>query len=124
MIHDEIRELLGEMRDEPVPADSLVRVRELVEQRVRRRHRWWRWAGAAAATVAVGIMVMMVRTPAPRPVEAPKLEPVVAREAEVARPVERLPKKAAAGPRRAEAAALIRIETPDPNVVILLVGND
>jgi hypothetical protein len=40
MTEDEIRETLREMRDVPVPPDSLARVRLKLEHRIRRRSAW------------------------------------------------------------------------------------
>ncbi len=37
MTEDQIRDLLREMRDEPVPADSVRRVRQLVSERIQAR---------------------------------------------------------------------------------------
>ncbi len=130
MTEDQIRELLCEMRDEPVPPDSLARVRLRMAERGRA---WSRWKLAAALLAAVGLMVaallfrpvVHVQTPAPsiiaRQAEGPILRPVQARAAD---PVKKVRKKIARPARRASPpGVLIRIENPDdPDVVILLVN--
>lgn len=132
MTEDEIRELLREMGDQPVPAESLRRVHLAVAERTARRAwRWWWWS-AAAVLAAACVVVLMVWPRQPAAVPARPAAPVVAKEQfaspkQVApepvpvrrpvRPVERRPVPAAA------ADVVIRIETPDPNVVILLIGD-
>jgi hypothetical protein len=160
MNEDQIRELLHEMRDDPVPPDSLARVRAAVAQRQRRRVPWFRaWRVAAtlmaAASAAAVFLVLRsgsaVQAPAPPAVavqaapEVPKVDPApVSKPVRVVeRPVRHLVKRAMRRPRaepplpiapaavtpplvaptRAEDDVLIRIETPDPDVVILLVGD-
>jgi len=136
MTEDRIRELLREMHDEPVPADSLARVRVSVGERMQRRsHARWIWLPWSIAAVAVAIvcvgMVLLPRKPAP----VQKAGPAVVREQSIAREVMSPPKVVKpAGYRRANKLSvkpspppadpvLIRIETPDPDVVILLVGD-
>jgi hypothetical protein len=150
MTEDEIRNLFREMRDEPIPPDSIVRVRDAVAGRIEsgswvsRFHGWWRIAGvllAAASIVAVllfmrpstavdepapGIAARQPETPfertvppersAPTPVNVIRGAKHPARRA-TQRPVRRLETPAAGD------GVLIRIETPDPNVVIVLVGD-
>lgn len=132
MNEDEIRELFAEMRDEPIPVESVVRVRVVVDERIRRRAPW-KFAAmiAAFAGLVIAAFVIQMRpamrkttnpavamrhpaAPAP-PVEAPDDLPLTIRPA-----IERKSLK----PRPAPPAqvASIRIETPDPDVVILLVG--
>src|SRR5438046_638719 len=77
MTEDEIRNLFREMRDEPIPPDTRVRVRAGVTERIRsggwvsRFHGWWKIAGvllAAASIVAVLLFMRpstVVREPAP-----------------------------------------------------------
>lgn len=129
MNEDEIRELLREMRDEPIPPDSLVRVRQAVAER---RRRGWANAGWKIATgvLAMACLVLVAllfrpRVPAPMPA-APVIaaQPEVPIETPVAaikkspRKVTKPPKKTAPAP-----ATLIRIEnSDDPDVVILLVN--
>ena len=59
MTEREIQDLLREMRDEPVPADSLARVRVGVENRTVRR-RWWKLAAplALAGCVVAGFLLL------------------------------------------------------------------
>lgn len=135
MNEEKIRELLREMRDEPVPSDSLARVRMGVEQRAARGGQlWWKIAVAAMAMLALTIAVWRHRPaqdeapPAPeiaRVVPAPAVPPVLdpresapVRRHAVRRVVRTIPVRPVAAK-----AAEIRIETPDPNVVILLVGD-
>ncbi len=121
MTDDGIRQLLREMRDERVPADSLARVRACVEERTRaRRGRWW-LVPVFAAVLAIVFwpyhhpeqpLVRVAReAPVITPPPAPKAVAVVAKPARVAK---RLPKPAAE-------ASTIRIETADPNVVLIFV---
>lgn len=119
MTEDEIRGLLRAMKDEPVPADSLARVRLGVAERTRAR-RWWGW-GLVAALAAVVLMALLLR-----PVDVPVIE-VAHRVApppmvEVAAPV-KAPVKRKVARRRKSEAMVVRIETADPDVVILLVGD-
>lgn len=129
MTEEDVRELLREMRDEPVPADTLARVRLTVAERTKARH-WPRslraaWAGVAllVAAACFGVLSLAPRKPAPSSEPGP---PAVARERPPAprnpvlpavKPVRRARPKPAAQP-----PVLIRIETPDPDVVILLIG--
>ena len=132
MTEDKIRELFREMRDEPVPADSRARVRVAVAERSQswpeRFRRQWKIAAMILVPACVVIIALVMREPA-RTVPPP---PVVAREAEPIAPVQtpsvsppvvrarrRVVKQHV---RPAEAATLIRIETPDPDIVILLIG--
>ncbi len=71
MNEQEIRNLLREMRDEPVPVDSLVRVRLRLDDRIRRRARWriGAWAMACASVLLAGLFAwqgMQVREMAQR----------------------------------------------------------
>jgi hypothetical protein len=125
MNEQEMREVFREMREEPVPADSLARVRGRVDQRVGRRS-WWKFA---LPLVAAGCMVagfLLLTRPAKEPVGIAEPAPL-----EIARvqPPPEIPVRAAPKPRRvrprpveAVPSMLIRIETPDPDVVILLVN--
>lgn len=131
MNEDEIRELLREMGYEPVPADAVARVRAGVTERLRRRARGWWFGAVATAAACIVLLAVWLREPAavPRPAA-----PVVAMEQPVLRepeivvpepvrkpvPVRRVVRKPAAP---APANVVIRIETPDPNVVILLVSD-
>ena len=55
MTEREIQDLLRDMREEPVPADSLARVRMGVDQRRRRVMPWKILAVLAVAVLLVGI---------------------------------------------------------------------
>lgn len=131
MNEDEICELFREMRDEPVPPDSLVRVRQAVAERRQRGASGlgWKIATGVLAMACLVLAVLLFR-PAAEPVRLPARAPVVAAEPEA--PIEtpvavarKAPKKAPKPVKKAAPApaALIRIENPDdPDVVILLVN--
>jgi hypothetical protein len=129
MTEDEIRDLFCEMRDDAVPADSLALVRLRVDDRVRNRGRWkiavWVSACAVAALLALLIQPrtairktamapMVARTP-----DAPSIEVPQATQPLTVRPAIRRKRRRAEPPSQ---PVLIRIETPDPDVVILLVS--
>jgi hypothetical protein len=136
MNEEEIRNLFAEMRDEPVPVESLVRVRVLVEERIRRRTPW-KIASLVAAFAALVVAAFVVQMrPAVRKHASP---PVVAKHRAVAAPVEVAPPQEEEEPVAVRPAierkvykprhdppptqsVSIRIETPDPDVVILQVG--
>jgi hypothetical protein len=132
MNDDQLRGLFQEMRDEPVPAESLARVREGVAQRIeQRRVTPWKWGTLAALiTVGVGIAVWLWPTPqAPAPpqappipqvVEAPPLPPpAVATPARKPRVVSKAKPKRKVDPME---EVVFRMQTEDPEVVILLVN--
>jgi len=128
MNDEQMRDLFREMRDEPLPADSLARVRMGVAERIAQpvRRAWWlRWQVLAAGAVGVALVVMLVSRPVP---EAVTLAPVVAqRDAPVVEEkpvvVPRVkPAQARARPKTQKKDGLIRLETEDPNVVIFLVA--
>lgn len=130
MNEEEMRELFREMREEPVPVDSLARVRAGVDQRIQKRP-WLFARRIAAALVMAGcfvagfVLLKPARTPPP-PAEA-IVEPVAPEVAQVLPPVENpiriAPRARRAVARRVESVPVsIRIETPDPDVVILLVN--
>ena len=117
MSEDDIRELLGAMRDEPLPADSLARVRMAVAERTRPGRRQWKIGAAILATGSVALIFLLSPGPGPAVPAAKQATPVVAaRQEDPPRP------KPKVKLRRADAVR-IRIETPDPDVVILLVSN-
>ncbi len=136
MNEDEIRNLFAEMRDEPVPVESLVRVRVLVDERIRRRAPW-KIASLVAAFAALVVAAFVIQMgPALRKNARP---PVVAKHQSAAPPVEAAPPQEEEEPVTVRPAierkvykrrhdltptqsVSIRIETPDPDVVILLVG--
>ncbi|HYP08054.1 MAG TPA: hypothetical protein VER03_17615 [Bryobacteraceae bacterium] len=130
MTEDDIRRMLRDLREEPVPPDSLARVRMAVDERLTRRSRT-PWLAAAFATLTLaGVATFMPRpaalplTPSParvvahQPTPAP-LEPVTLPARAVAPKQQRIRRPAS---RRSE-SMVIRIETPDPDVLILLVGD-
>ena len=141
MTEDDIRTLLHELRDEPVPADSLARVRMTVTERTRveRRIPWlvWDWKRLAmlAAAIAVAVVAILFR-PGHRSIpptdealnEAatiPAAPAPVLRSEPRSAPVRVTAKKTRKIPRAKSANGdnlLVRIETADPDVVILLVG--
>ena len=58
MTEDRMRELFREMHDEPVPADSLARVRMAVSARTERRAGWF-WRVAAGVALAACALVVV-----------------------------------------------------------------
>ena len=130
MTDEEIREVFRDLRDEPVPADSLARVRLGLEERLRRRSRW-KIPALALAGVALLMAIGIVDS---RPPKRKAVVATVASHTPVPPPIELLPVSRRpviapailTTPRRREQpapAVSIRIETPDPDVVILLVGD-
>ncbi len=127
MTDERMRELFREMRDEPVPADSRARVRIAVAERTRRRRWIWPVLAASAAAAMLGVIaiprrapetpprVVAVQRPQPTAIPQPPPDP---RPAPRAAPVRRVRPPA---PRTEDVT--IRIETADPDVVILLVGS-
>jgi hypothetical protein len=131
MNEQEIRDLLREMRDEPVPLDSLVRVRLRLDDRIRRRARWrvGAWAMACASVLLAGLFAwqgMQVREMAqggsePLPIirsEQPEELPLTIAPPAVRPAIRRTPHRI----RREPQSVVIRMETADPDVVILLVS--
>jgi hypothetical protein len=133
MNEQEIRNLLREMRDEPVPVDSLVRVRLKLDERIRRRARWriGGWATACASVLLAGLFAWqgmqvremprseaenlpIIRSERPQPEELPAtIAPPDVRPA-----IRRRPHRVVHEPQ----SVVIRMETADPDVVILLVS--
>ena len=142
MTEDEVRLLLRELRDQPVPPDSLARVRGAVNERSR-RETWiqrlgapWKMlsvltAAALILLIAVGLRpVYHKSTPATviqndaavRQVPTPPLTPNPARKVSTsvaAKPKIKNPRKTTPE----DGNVLVRIETADPDVVILLIGD-
>jgi hypothetical protein len=133
MNEQEIRNLLREMRDEPVPVDSLVRVRLRLDDRIRRRARWriGAWAMACASVLLVGLFAwqgMQVREVAQGGPEAlpivrnerpqPEASPLTMAPPAVRPAIRRRPRRVVREPQ----SVVIRMETADPDVVILLVS--
>lgn len=123
MTDDRIRELLREMRDEPVPADSLARVRARVEERTTPRPgRWW-FVPVFAAVLAMMAMVFWPYHPA-QPVRVAREAPVIAPPPPAPKPVSVVAKPVRVAKRLQNpvaGASSIRIETADPNVVLIFV---
>src|SRR5215471_14446612 len=149
MTEDQIRELLREMRDDAIPPDSRVRLRAGVMERIRAGgsasvfHRWGRLVAVLLATASLAIVLLFLRpsgavhktTPpiAARRTEA-RLEKTPPLEKNAGPPLNVL--RRTKGPRArtvqaalrrqkaqlASSGVLIRIETPDPDVLIVLVG--
>ena len=137
MTDDQIRELLREMRDEPVPPDSKARVRMAVAQRTQRwpekLRRRWKMLTAVLAPACLLLVMLMTREQkkviAPAPVVHPPVEATVETRVPMPAPtpqphIVRVRRHVTKPSRQVVAggANLIRIETPDPDVVILLVG--
>jgi hypothetical protein len=138
MTEDQVRELFREMRDEPVPPDSRARVRLAVAGRSEswreRYRRHWKIAAAVLLPACVVLIAMLLRgstriqSPAARPAEIAKQAEVPAIVPVMEAPRPRVSQarhvvKAVRRPvRQQNSATVIRIETADPDVVILLVG--
>ncbi len=147
MNDQQLRDLLRDLRDQPVPAASRARVREAVTAGITRRPRaWWKPALLAAAAgvvaviavvgwetsdapvpVAVAPPVAVTSTPPPAPEPAPVVAPVPVPAPAPPKPAARPARPPAADPEpefitTANPSMTIRIETPDPEVVILLVN--
>jgi hypothetical protein len=149
MTKDQMRDLLREMRDEPIPPDTRVRVRAAVAERIQSGswvmiHSRWRIAAVLLATASIVAVVLFlwpsraVHEPTPgiaaRQRDAP-FERATLLEKAAPAPVCALqrPKHPArhilqTAPHKEEAPAagggvVIRIETPDPDVIIVLVGD-
>jgi hypothetical protein len=122
----EMNDLLRGMRDEPVPMDSVRRVRARVAERTQPGARAWWWIPAVAAALLVGLWLSHGPTerPASTPVMVaePKRQPQPTLHA-VSRPKPEPKPKPVRPVRKREDKILIRIETPDPDVVILLIGD-
>lgn len=147
MDEEQLRGMLRELRDEPVPADSLARVRAGIEGKRSARPRIWIWALVSAAAAVVLLFGWSVRS---GPIQAKRaLDPV-----QVANVTEPIPQPLCGagpqtcvrthtsaaghhrvGPRSSGLAPhnvrpeptpmppMVRITTDDPDVVIMLVGD-
>lgn len=132
MTEDRIRDLLRDMRDDAVPADSVARVHANVSQRIASSsHRGfaWRLAGALALAACVVIAVFVFRRSEPKalPTTTVAVPPSDSQLIPAAVPPPLAPRRIRKAPAPAiprGGAALIRIETPDPDVVILLIGEE
>jgi hypothetical protein len=129
MTEDEIRDLFRDMREEPVPADSLALVRLRLADRIQSRGRWKvaAWVMACAVVVLAALFMQprtairktatpsrAARTPDAPPMELPQETPKM-----TVRPAIQRNRRRIESP---SVPVLIRIETPDPDVVILLVS--
>lgn len=134
MNDEQMRDLFQELRDEPLPPDSLARVRMAVSERISQpvRHPFWlQWQVLAAAMAAVVLLVIVSRPPAPAPAPQPpvlaKQEPLHLPPAPLAvekpQPPHPKPPQAKVHKRPQKIDSLIRLETPNPNVVIFLVAD-
>jgi hypothetical protein len=134
MTDDHIRTLLREMRDEPAPQESVARVDVGASRRIRRRRTVWLFSGAFAAAACFALVVFSLRSPQPvTPDSMVRFQPA---EPTPAPPIFLSPDRKPPGtatparpPRIRPTPAdrenvLIRIETPDPDVVILLIGGE
>ena len=128
MTDDEIQGVLRELRDEPVPADSLARVRMRVTERTSRRG-WRAWWVPAMAVVWLVLTVVLWPRRVIEPV-APPAPPVVAQTpvqpAAAVQPVvvaASKPPKIRPRARPAPSHGSIRIETADPDVVLIFVND-
>jgi hypothetical protein len=129
MTEDEIRDLFREMREAAVPADSLAQVRLGVKGRIRRRAHWkiagWVMAGAMVILAVLlthrrpAIHEPATTTMAARRLDAPPVELPQATPRVTIRPAIQRKRRRIEAPSQ---PVLIRIETLDPDVVILLVG--
>jgi hypothetical protein len=131
MTEQEIRDIFRELRDETVPPDALARVRARVADRVQRKARWKIGASlAAAAMVLAGVLLILPRSRVHNPADAPRMARTTDRPpAELPEFTPRLTVRPAIRIRRprtedSAAAPLIRIETSDPQIVILLVADN
>ena len=131
MTDDEIQGLLRSLRDQPVPADSLARVRMRVSERTSRRN-WRVWWVPAMAVVWIVLTVLLwprrvivsIVLPVPPVVEViaqvPAPLPAAVQPAVIA---SSQPSKLRKRPRPAALVGSIRIETPDPDVVLIFVND-
>ncbi|MEP6717119.1 MAG: hypothetical protein ABJC09_16230 [Terriglobia bacterium] len=129
MTEDDIRDLFREMRETPVPPDSLVRLRAGLEGRLRRRG-WWKAAGWVLAAGALVLATILFRPVAAVPVPARKLIAAGPREAASSQmqapPAKRhsiRTRRTIQPPKHRPEPMVIEIETQDPDVVIRLIGD-
>lgn len=138
MTDDQIRELLQSLRDEPVPPDSLVRVRQRVEERTSGKaagrgafFRWVLLSAAAFACVVIAIVSTSSRRtspdlalrPAPQPTAPAGTTASVPPLLVSPKPVPQLARNSAKPVRKQRTGnTLIKIETPDPDVVLFFVA--
>jgi hypothetical protein len=129
MTDEQIRDLLREMGQEAVPPDSLARVRIGLGERMRRRSHWRvaTWV-AACAVVVLGAFLIQPRAAVHKTITAPPIArgpetvpaelPLLSPRLTIRPAIQRTRRR----PGPSSKVAAIWIETPDPEVVILLVG--
>lgn len=142
MNEDQMRELFREMREEPVPADSLARVRLAVAGRTSKAPRWkagWPWAPIVVVAACVALVFLL-----PRPAGPPEPPRTVAKHVVIALPEVPEPESPAkAGSQTGPALVQMRpeprpepkprvhpkqdlsmrIETGDPDVVLFFLAD-
>lgn len=128
MNDDEMRSLFREMREEAVPADSLARVRLTIAAQTRQTpvRRWWVPLLIAAACGVAMLCAVLFRAaapvaPAPAPVTWRQPLPDLPVRTVVVTPV-RTRRVIHHAPPQPQPGTVVRIETNDPDVVILLIG--
>jgi hypothetical protein len=121
MTEEDIRGLFREMREDSVPADSMARVRMRITERTAA---WRRWKLAVWVMAPLCLLVLAVTLWSPARIALPPVEPVRIEQAVMRpEPPAQVVRRKQVARRRPQRPVLIRIETPDPEVVILLVGN-
>ena len=141
MTDDDVRSLLRSLRDETVPADSLARVRLAVAARseaAKSRRRFvlpWKFVGllASAALTILAVVLFSPTKQTTRPAAKVRQEVVTAKEVAPPPIINVEPQKPVMSatksnkPRRdakpKSKDMVVRIETADPDVVILLIGD-
>lgn len=140
MTEDDLRGLLRELKDDPIPADSLARVRLRVAQRREKKSvgTAWKWLVAAfAAAMGVAVVALMLRpdrTPVPKIAATPNRKviamPAIPPDAETPRRSKarrtvsrKKPDTHRPQPAFPQDGLVVRIETADPDVVILLIAD-
>ena len=128
MTEDDIRSLLKEMRDEAVPADSLVRVRTAVAGARTRKapSHWMPFAGLAAFAALLVLMFVIPsadQVPPPPPIVAKISTPELVKAKPITPAVHRRVPRPPRAAKPTTDGTVVRIETADPDVVILLLGD-
>jgi anti-sigma factor RsiW len=133
---DKIRQLLHALKDEPVPPDSLVRVRTQIAKRTQRAF-WtrlggpWVWSAALTPLFILLLTVGFITYKLQQPIAAIESHNRVAGVPQVPIPATatfeaqsvKVRHRPALNQKTPESDISIRIETEDPNVVILLIGD-
>lgn len=130
MTDEDIRAVLRGLRDEPVPADSLARVRLAVAEgttSARRRGIVWKFAAALASAAVVILAILWLRPIQQTPSRVAEVREPVTMNPVPAAPVLKSERRKKTPNRRSPAVkgepVIVRIETADPDVVILLIGD-